>query len=48
MIAEGQADENGNFAIPVSAEDVVPLEQIQLIAYDENGVASAPTAAIIP
>ncbi|WP_288689388.1 adhesive domain-containing protein, partial [uncultured Enterococcus sp.] len=48
LIAEGQADENGNFTIPIAATDVSPLEDIQLIAYDENDNPSLPAAAVIP
>ncbi|EOH60579.1 adhesive domain-containing protein, partial [Enterococcus mundtii] len=48
LIAEGQADGTGAFTIPISQDDVAPLDDIQLIAYDQNDNPSLPTAAIIP
>lgn len=48
LIAEGQADETGSFTISISQEDVAPLDEIQLIAYDNNDNPSLPTVAVIP
>lgn len=48
LIAEGQTDGTGRFTIPVSADDVDALDEIELIAYDQNNIPSLPTPAIIP
>lgn len=47
-LARGTADTNGNFNIPISAEDIDPDGEISVVAMDEAGNESDPANITVP